>query len=72
MKKFCFLLLILFTLTSSAQCIKRDFNVQNYIKAWDNVPKELMGDYQPTKNDKKIIEQRIKEKLNEKVNMEII
>jgi hypothetical protein len=31
-----------------------------------------MGDYQPTKNDKKIIEQRIKEKLNEKVNMEII
>ena len=55
-----------------AECIKRDFNVQNYIKAWDNVPKELMGDYQPTKNDKKIIEQRIKEKLNEKVNMEII
>ena len=48
-----------------AECIKRDFNVQNYIKAWDNVPKELMGDYQPTKNDKKIIEQRIKEKLNE-------
>ena len=44
-----------------AECIKRDFNVQNYIKAWDNVPKELMGDYQPTKNDKKIIEQRIKE-----------
>lgn len=47
------------------ECIKRGFNVQYYIKAWDNVPKELMGDYQPTPNDKKIIKQRIKDKLNE-------
>ena len=54
------------------ECIKRGFNVQYYIKAWDNVPKELMGDYQPTPNDKKIIKQRIKDKLNEKINMATI
>ena len=45
------------------ECIKRGFNVQNYIKAWDNVPEELMNDYEPTDDDRKIIKQRIKEKL---------
>jgi hypothetical protein len=46
------------------ECIKRGFNVQNYIGAWDNVPKELMNDYQPTEFDKEIITERINEKLN--------
>ena len=45
-------------------CKKRGFNVKNYISAWDNVPQELMNDYQPTKTDKAIIKQRINEKLN--------
>ena len=45
-------------------CKKRGFNVQNYINAWDNVPQELMNDYQPTETDKTIIKQRINEKLN--------
>ncbi len=42
----------------------RGFNVQNYINAWDNVPDELMNDYQPTDVDRGIIRERINEKLN--------
>ena len=52
------------------ECIYRGFNVQNYINAWDNIPKELMGDYIPTENDRKLIQQRIIEndkKRNERV-----
>mgnify|MGYP003629183235 FL=1 len=37
--------------------------MQYYIGAWDNVPEELMNDYKPTDDDRKIIKQRIKEKL---------
>ena len=46
------------------ECIKRGFNVQNYISAWDNVPQELMNNYQPTYKDRLIIQERINEKLN--------
>ena len=46
------------------ECIKRGFNVQNYIGAWDNVPQELMNNYQPTCKDRLIIQERINEKLN--------
>ena len=46
------------------ECIKRGFNVQNYIGAWDNVPEELMNDYIVKANDIVIIRKRIKEKLN--------
>ena len=48
------------------ECIKRGFNVQNYIKAWDNVPKELMNDYNVKANDIRIIRERINEKLQSK------
>ena len=41
------------------ECIHRGFNVQNYVGAWDNVPNELMGDYTPTEDDRKLIQQRI-------------
>ena len=44
------------------ECIKRGFNVQNYIAAWDNVPQELMNDYTVEANDIKIIKQRINER----------
>ena len=44
------------------ECIKRGFNVQNYIAAWDNVPQELMNDYTVEANDIKIIKQRIDER----------
>ena len=46
------------------ECISRGFNVQNYINAWDNVPNELMNDYQPTEVDRDIIKERINLKLN--------
>ena len=44
--------------------IARGFNVQNYIKAWANVPVELMNDYYPTKEDRLIVQERINEKLS--------
>ena len=50
------------------ECIKRGFNVQNYISAWDNVPQELMNDYAVEANDIKIIKQRIDERKPKKQN----
>ena len=50
------------------ECIKRGFNVQNYINAWDNVPKELMNDYIVKANDIKIIKQRINERMPKRQN----
>ena len=46
------------------ECRKRGFNVQDYRNAWKNVPKELMGNYIPTENDRKLVQKRINEKLN--------
>ena len=46
------------------ECIKRGFNIQNYVKAWDNVPKKLMNDYKVEANDIIIIKERINYKLN--------
>ena len=48
------------------ECVKRGFNVQNYIDAWDNVPQELMNDYTVEANDIKIIKQRIDERRPKK------
>ena len=46
------------------ECIKRGFNIQNYVKAWDNLPEELMNHYKPTYKDRLIVQERIYEKLN--------
>ena len=46
------------------ECVNRGFNVQHYIGAWDNVPEELMNDYNVKANDIRIIRERINEKLN--------
>ena len=46
------------------ECKYRGFNVQNYSKAWDNLPKELLNHYKPTERDRLIVQQRINEKLN--------
>jgi protein tyrosine/serine phosphatase len=43
---------------------KRGFNVQCYTDAWKNVPEKLMNNYQPTNEDRKIIQERINEKLS--------
>ena len=46
------------------ECINRGFNVQNYIEAWNGIPKELMNDYNVRANDIRIIRERINERLN--------
>ena len=46
------------------ECVKRGFNVQYYIGAWNNIPKELMNDYKVKANDIRIIRERINHKLN--------
>ena len=46
------------------ECKNRGFNVQCYIEAWNNVPKELMNDYKVRANDIRIIRERINHKLN--------
>ena len=48
------------------ECIERGFNVQDYSKAWDDIPIELMNDYTPVENDAIIIKERINERLNKK------
>lgn len=47
-------------------CLQRGYNVSYYGGAWDNVPLQLMNDYQPTANDVEIIKQRITERLTPK------
>lgn len=47
-----------------AECVKRNFKVQYYGDAWNNIPIHLMKDYLPTQADKALIRQRIKEKIN--------
>ena len=52
------------------ECIKRGFNVQNYIEAWNDIPAELMNDYNVRANDIRIIRERINERLGKtKVNL---
>ena len=53
------------------ECIKRGFNVQNYIGAWDNVPEELMNNYKVKANDIRIIRERINERMSKKQNKTI-
>lgn len=47
-----------------SECKARGFNVQNYKRAWDNVPKELMNNYNPTLKDVEIVKTRIAKRLN--------
>ena len=52
------------------ECINRGFNVQNYIEAWNDIPAELMNDYNVRANDIRIIRERISERLTKtKVNL---
>lgn len=46
------------------ECLRRGFNVTYFGDAWKDVPIELMNDYLPTDRDRKIITERIKERLN--------
>lgn len=44
------------------ECLKRGYKIQNYENAWNNIPDELMGDYEPSIEDIKVVEERIKER----------
>ena len=50
------------------ECVKRGFNVQNYISAWDNVPQKLMNDYKVRASDCRIIRQRINDRKTNRKN----
>jgi hypothetical protein len=47
------------------ECIQRGFAVSDFSSAWDNVPSNLMGDYQPSLRDREIVLQRINERLEQ-------
>jgi hypothetical protein len=44
------------------ECLRRGFNIQDYSSAWDEVPQDLMGDYEPTHQDRIIVLERISSK----------
>ena len=46
-----------------SECKNRGFNVTYYGDAWNDVPQELMGDYEPNDEDRFIIRERISERL---------
>jgi len=46
------------------ECYRRGFNVTNYSEAWNEVPGEYMGDYEPSDEDRNIIRERIAERLS--------
>lgn len=48
------------------ECIRRGYNVQNYVSAWDGVPQVLMADWTPNEADKQLIVERINSKLEAK------
>ncbi len=46
------------------ECVKRGFNVTNYSECFEGVPSELYNGYIEQPNDRKIIIDRINERLN--------
>ncbi len=47
------------------ECKNRGFNVEYYGEAWDDTPKELWGDYMPTRECIELITNRINERLKQ-------
>jgi hypothetical protein len=45
-----------------ARCIELGVDATYFGGAWDNVPKEFMGDYTPTDRDRKILIERLVER----------
>jgi len=44
------------------ECFRRGYNVTDYSACFDGIPTELMGQYEPTAEDRKIILNRIAER----------
>tara|TARA_R110001592_G_scaffold155188_2_gene384868 strand:- start:81 stop:440 length:360 start_codon:yes stop_codon:yes gene_type:complete len=45
------------------ECLKRGYNVTNFSEAFKNIPSNMMNDYTETSYDRKIIQERIAERL---------
>ena len=45
------------------ECISRGYNMTYFGDAWSDIPKEFMNDYKPTNEDREIVEERIRERL---------
>jgi len=46
------------------ECIKRGVKSTYFGDSWNDIPSELMNDYEPTNEDRCIIRERIKERLD--------
>lgn len=46
------------------ECIKRGFDVTNFVNSFEDIPSNLMGSYSPTQKDRELILNRISERLN--------
>lgn len=53
------------------ECLKRGFNVQNYEACWDNLPLDLMNDWDADDNSLILIEERLREKITNIKNKKI-
>jgi len=46
----------------NTECVRRSFNVQDYLSAWDGIPEDMMCDYTPVHIDRLLVLQRITSK----------
>ena len=44
------------------EALERNHNVQDFSNSWDEVPKEMLGDYVETKRDRDLLIERIKDR----------
>lgn len=45
------------------ECIRRGYNMTYFGESWDDIPDKYMNDYEPTDEDRRIVRERIKERL---------
>ena len=46
-----------------AECLRRKYDVSDFSGAWSGLPDEFMGEWEPSPQDRALIEQRIAERL---------
>lgn len=51
------------------ECIRRGFNPTDYSDAFNDIPSHLMNDYIPTEYDRRIVRERITERLKTMKNL---
>lgn len=47
------------------ECLLRGYNVEDYSGAWDGIPDATRGDYEPSDADRRMVLDRIQQRLNE-------